>query len=82
MIRKEEFMKIEIIGANTINGIKLRKQILKAVNRFDGKVIVNLVDDYTCGELPCLYINRELICKGIVPSEKEIVKYLKKAYKE
>lgn len=74
-------MKIEIIGSNTINGIKLRKRILKIANEVDGKIIINLVEDYDDANLPFLYINSKLVSKGIVPSEKEIVKYIKNYYK-
>ncbi len=69
-------MKIDIIGSNTVNGIKLRKRVIEIVNELDGKVIINLVDEYQMKELPHLYINGKLFSSGNVPSEKEIVKYL------
>jgi len=75
-------MKIEIIGCNTINGIKLRKRVVEIVNNIDGKVIISLVEDFTHQDLPFLYINDQLVSKGTVPNNKEIVKYIKKIYKE
>lgn len=71
-------MKIEIVGSNTLNGIKLRKRILKVANEIDSKIIISLVDDYEQRNLPILYINSELVSKGVILTEKEIVKYLKK----
>ena len=75
-------MKIEIIGSNTINGIKLRKRIIEIANRVEGKITISLIEDYNQKELPFLYINNQLISKGIVTHKKEIEKYLKNNYKE
>ncbi len=71
-------MKIEIIGSNTINGIKLRKRVLKIANEVEDKIVINLIEDYEQVNLPILYINDKLVSRGLIPSEKEIVKYLKK----
>ena len=70
-------MIIKIIGSNTINGIKLRKRIIEIANCCDGKVTINLIENYTDKQLPYLYINNKLISKGIVPNRREIEKYLK-----
>ncbi len=75
-------MKIEIIGSNTINGIKLKKRILNVVNLIDEKVVISLVEDYDQKNLPFLYINGRLISKGRIISEKEIVKYLQNGFNE
>lgn len=75
-------MKIEIIGSNTINGIKLRKKVIAIANSLEDKVIINLIDDYNSGDLPHLYINDTLISKGIIPNDKEILKHLKNNNKD
>ena len=75
-------MKIEIIGSNTINGIKLRKRIIEIANRVEGKITISLIENYNQKELPCVYINNQLRSTGTVPHKKEIEKYLKNNYKE
>ena len=75
-------MEITIIGSNTINGIKLRKNIIKIANNIEEKITINLIDEKDKEKLPILYINNELISSGKIPSEKEIVKLLKRNYKD
>lgn len=75
-------MTITIIGSNTIEGIKLKKNIIRIANELEDKVIINLIDDNKKDKLPILYINNKLICEGKTPSEKEIVKLLKRDYNE
>lgn len=75
-------MKIEIIGINTINGLKLKKKVIEIANYIDGKITINLIEEYNIPNLPLLYINNKLISQGNVPPKKEIVKYLKNNYKE
>ncbi len=75
-------MEITIIGSNTINGIKLRKNIIKIANKIEEKITINLIDEKDKEKLPILYINNELISSGKIPSEKEIVKLLKRNYKD
>ena len=75
-------MKIEIIGINTINGLKLKKKVIEIANCIDGKITINLIEEYNIPNLPLLYINNKLITQGNVPPKKEIVKYLKNNYKE
>lgn len=71
-------MIIKIIGANTSNGIKLRKKIINIANKIDGNITINLLEDNDNeGFLPILYINNHLISKGNIPSEKEIIKSIK-----
>lgn len=75
-------MEITIVGSNTINGIRLRKNIIKIANNIEDKITINLVDEKKEESLPILYINNQLISSGKVPSEKEIVKLLKRNYKD
>lgn len=75
-------MTIKIIGANTANGIKLKKLIIKVVNEIDGRVTINLIDDNTKSNLPLLYINNQLESIGTVPRSKEILRIIKKHYKD
>ena len=75
-------MEITIIGSNTINGIKLRKNIIKIANKIEEKITINLIDEKDKEKLPILYINNELISSGKIPSKKEIVKLLKRNYKD
>ena len=75
-------MEITIIGSNTINGIKLRKNIIKIANKIEEKITINLIDEKDKEKLPILYINNELISSSKIPSEKEIVKLLKRNYKD
>lgn len=71
-------MIIKIVGANTINGIKLRQRIIDVVSKIDQKITINLLDDTENeGFLPILYINNHLISKGKVLSNKEIIKSIK-----
>lgn len=75
-------MEITIIGSNTINGIKLRKNIIKIANKIEEKITINLIDEKDKEKLPILYINNKLISSGKILSEKEIVKLLKRNYKD
>ena len=75
-------MIIKIVGANTINGIKLKKSIIKIANEIEGRVIINLIDDNLIDQLPLLYINNVLVSTGIVPTHNELLRMLKKHYKD
>lgn len=75
-------MTVKIIGSNTINGLKLKRVILKVANSFEEKIIITFIDDLSHNDLPILYINNHLISKGFVLNEKEIVKHFKNNIKE
>lgn len=75
-------MKIEIIGSNTINGIKLRKKIVEIANNIEGKVVITLIEDFNNKDLPFLYINNQLVSKKIIPHKKEIINFIKKNAKD
>ena len=76
-------MKIKIIGSNCSNGIKLRKALLKAVNKYDEAVEIKLKDDqesmkkYNIKNIPALIINNNKCVEGKVPSDREILKFIK-----
>lgn len=76
-------MNIKIIGSNCSNGIKLKKLLLKVVNNYDGDVEIELKDDqesmrkYNIKNIPGLVINGKKFSEGKVPSDREILKYIK-----
>lgn len=76
-------MNIKIIGSNCSNGMKLKKELLKAVNNIDEDVKIELRDDpedlkkYNVKNIPGLVINGKKYAEGKVLSEREIIKYIK-----
>lgn len=76
-------MNIKIIGSNCSNGIKLKKLLLKVANNYDGDVEIELKDDqesmrkYNIKNIPGLVINGHKFSEGNVPSDREILKYIK-----
>lgn len=76
-------MNIKIIGSNCSNGIKLKKTLLKAVNNVDNDIQIELRDDkeslkkYNIKNIPGLVINGKKYAEGNVPSEREIIKFIK-----
>lgn len=76
-------MNIKIIGSNCSNGIKLKKLMLKIANNYDGDVEIELKDDqqsrkkYNIKNIPGLIINGKKLIEGKVPSDREIMKYIK-----
>lgn len=76
-------MKIKIIGSNCSNGIKLRKALLKAVNNYDEAIEIELKYDqesmkkYNIKNIPALIINNQKCVEGKVPSDREILKFIK-----
>lgn len=76
-------MNIKIIGYNCSNGIKLKKTLLKAIKDFDDPVEVVLDNDqesikkYNIKNIPALIINNNKCIEGKVPSERDILKYIK-----
>ncbi len=74
-------MEIKIVGANTLNGIILKKRIIKIVYNMDEKVTIHFVESQNIEDNACLYINNKLLQKDSLPAEKDIVKFIKKLYK-
>lgn len=76
-------MNIKIIGSNCSNGIKLRKLLLKIANNYDEDVEIELKDDqeslkkYNIKNIPGLVINGQKFSEGNVPSDREIIKFMK-----
>lgn len=76
-------MKIKIVGSNCSNGIKLRKNLLKVVNSYDGDVDIELKDDqesekkYNIKNKPALIINGVKCSEGKVLEPREITKFIK-----
>ena len=76
-------MNIKIVGSNCSNGIKLKKLLLKVANNYDGDVEIELKDDqesmrkYNIKNIPGLVINGHKFSEGNVPSDREILKYIK-----
>lgn len=76
-------MKIKIIGCNCSNGIKLKKTLFKAIKDFEDSVEVELDNDqksikkYNIKNIPALIINNNKCIEGKVPSERDILKYIK-----
>ena len=76
-------LNIKIIGSNCSNGIKLKKNLLKVANDYDGDVEIELKDDqeslknYNIKNKPGLVINAKKVSEGKIPNDREIMKYIK-----
>lgn len=76
-------MNIKIIGSDCSNGIKLKKNLLKVANDYDGDVEIEFKDGqesmkkYNIKNKPGLVINGKKISEGKVPNDREILKYIK-----
>ena len=76
-------MNIKIIGSDCSNGIKLKKNLLKVANDYDGDVEIEFKDDqesmkkYNIKNKPGLVINGKKISEGKVSNDREIMKYIK-----
>ncbi len=75
-------MRIKIIGSETKNGAKLKDHVINVVNLLNNEVTINFEDSEKNGISPILYIDDILICQGKVISERRLIKYLKKNYKD
>lgn len=73
-------MTIKIIGYNNKKGLKLRNNVVNVVNSIPSKVTIKFEENNNSE--PILYIDDILVCKGKVISEKRLLKYLKKRYKD
>ena len=76
-------MNIKIIGSNCSNGIKLKKLLLMVANNYDGDVDIELKDDqesikkYNIKNIPALVINGNKCSEKNVPSDREIIKFIR-----
>lgn len=74
-------MEIKIVGANTLNGIILKKRIIKIAYNIDEKVTIHFIEKQNIEDEAFLYINNKLLQQEKLPAEKDIVKFIKKLYK-
>ena len=72
-------MTIKIIGVNTEMGNKLKNNIIEIVDNLDEKIKIELENKNGAVELPLLYINDLLVCKGKVPNINRLKKYIKRS---
>lgn len=76
-------MKINIIGENSSNRMKLLKNLNKVTKNEDINVEINVIDDketlskYKDKNKPILIINEKIISNGKILTDREIRNYIK-----
>lgn len=76
-------MKINIIGENSSNRIKLLKNLNKVTKNEDINIEINVIDDketlskYKDKNKPILMINEKIISNGKILTDREIKNYIK-----
>ena len=75
-------MTIKIIGYETKEGLKLKENVVNVVNTMKSKVTIKFEEISKKNTEPTLYIDDILICKGKAITERRLIKYLKKNYKD
>lgn len=76
-------MKINIIGENSSNRMKLLKNLNKVTKNEDINVEINVIDDketlskYKNKNKPILMINEKIISNGKILTDREIRNYIK-----
>lgn len=76
-------MKINIIGENSSNRMKLLKNLNKVAKNEDINVEINVIDDketlskYKDKNKPILMINEKIISNGKILTDREIRNYIK-----
>ena len=76
-------MKINIIGENSSNRMKLLKNLNKVTKNEDINVEINVIDDketlskYKDKNTPILMINEKIISNGKILTDREIRNYIK-----
>ena len=76
-------MKINIIGENSSNRMKLLKNLKKVTKNEDINIEINVIDDketlskYKDKNKPILMINEKIISKGKILTDREIRNYIK-----
>lgn len=76
-------MKINIIGENSSNRMKLLKNLNKVTKNEDINVEINVIDDketlskYKDKNKPILMINEKIISNGKILTDREIENYIK-----
>ena len=73
-------IEIKVIGSNCSNGIKLKKELKRAIDNSDLEIYVQELNDtdvlkkYHIQNIPALFINDILVSEGKVLSEREITR--------
>lgn len=73
---------IKLIGANSHNGIKMKKVIERAIDNSDLDINLILLDDelsknrYNVKSFPGLVVDEKLVCQGKVLTDRELKKLL------
>ena len=76
-------MKINIIGENSSNRMKLLKNLKKVTKNEDINIEINVIDDketlskYKDKNKPMLMINEKIISNGKILTDREIRNYIK-----
>lgn len=76
-------MKINIIGKNSSNRMKLLKNLKKVTKNEDINIEINVIDDketlskYKDKNKPILMINEKIISNGKILTDREIRNYIK-----
>ena len=76
-------MKIDIIGENSSNRMKLLKNLKKVTKNEDINIEINVIDDketlskYKDKNKPILMINEKIISNGKILTDREIRNYIK-----
>ena len=76
-------MKINIIGENSSNRMKLLKNLKKVTKNDDINIEINVIDDketlskYKDKNKPILMINEKIISNGKILTDREIRNYIK-----
>ena len=73
-------IEIKVIGSNCSNGIKLKKELRRAIDNSDLEIYVTELNDpvdrkkYEIHNIPALVINGSLVSEGKVLTERELSK--------
>ena len=76
-------MKINIIGENSSNRMKILKNLKKVTKKTDINIEINVIDDketlskYKDKNKPILMINEKIISNGKILTDREIRNYIK-----
>lgn len=79
---EEDIIEIKIIGSNCSNGIKLKKELKRAVEKSQLDVEIfelndeNLRKKYRVKNIPALLIGEEIISEGKILTDRELGKLL------
>ena len=75
-------LNIRIIGASSRNGLKLKKNVLKAKDEYGHKLNIEIKDDdklakkYNIKDIPGFMINDKVISQGKVLTVREVLRYI------